>query len=48
MKNVRCIKMKELEELLELYKHLHRKDVPLPVNAKLNEEHLLRISENEI
>ena len=36
MKNIRLIKKGELEELLELYKHLHREDDPLPVKAELN------------
>ena len=36
MKNVRHIKKGELEDLLELYQHLHQKDAPLPAKSELN------------
>lgn len=36
MKNVRHIKKGELEDLLEIYQHLHKKDDPLPIKSKLN------------
>jgi GNAT superfamily N-acetyltransferase len=36
MENVRQIKKGELEDLLELYHHLHTHDEPPPIKSKLN------------